>query len=328
MLVALTLPLWFTATASAAPAQLHYQKYCASCHGDDGDGRGRAGASFQPPATNFRAPANAARLTRDYLIRVIAEGKPGTAMVGYARRLDERERAALADFLLTRFIRSPSSRQGAVSPGRHLYMEHCAVCHGDEGNVAVWARNGLQPLPRDFTRPEAREELSLERMITSVTHGRPGTAMMPFQRRLTSEQIATVVDFIRAEFMGMAGEVSPPLAAMDKKEHEGLGYPAGLVGDVERGRRFYHENCFTCHGHEGDGKGPRAHFNVPAPRNFLSPESRARFGRARLFVAIAEGKRGTVMPAWNKVLSDQQIADVAEYVYRAFIRDEVKKKAP
>ena len=43
-----------------------------------------------------------------------------------------------------------------------------------------------------------------------------------------------------------------------------------------------------------------------------------------LYKAIAEGTRGTEMPAWDKVLNPQEIADVAEYVYAAFIRPEQK----
>jgi mono/diheme cytochrome c family protein len=39
-----------------------------------------------------------------------------------------------------------------------------------------------------------------------------------------------------------------------------------------------------------------------------------------LFAAVAHGRNGTEMPAWNKVLDDQQIADVAEYVFVSFIQ--------
>jgi mono/diheme cytochrome c family protein len=38
-----------------------------------------------------------------------------------------------------------------------------------------------------------------------------------------------------------------------------------------------------------------------------------------LFAAVGNGRNGTEMPAWNKVLNDQQIADVSEYVFQSFI---------
>ena len=78
-------------------------------------------------------------------------------------------------------------------------------------------------------------------------------------------------------------------------------------------------NCFTCHGVTGEGNGPRASFNIPRPRNFTSEESRRVFNRERLFKSISNGKVGTVMPAWARVLTPQQIANVAEFVFQAFI---------
>ena len=98
-----------------------------------------------------------------------------------------------------------------------------------------------------------------------------------------------------------------------------LPFPKGLVGDAAKGKQFFNNNCATCHGVKGNGEGPRAFFNYPKPRNFLTPESHALFNRPTLFRSITNGKPGTVMPAWGKVLSDQEIANVAEHVFRQFI---------
>jgi mono/diheme cytochrome c family protein len=57
-------------------------------------------------------------------------------------------------------------------------------------------------------------------------------------------------------------------------------------------------------------------------RRFLSADARATLNRPALYAGIASGKAGTEMPAWDKVLRDQQIADVAEFVFREFIRNE------
>lgn len=120
-------------------------------------------------------------------------------------------------------------------------------------------------------------------------------------------------------------------------------FPGGLEGDFESGRDIYMRNCSACHGVRGDGLGPRSHFIQPKPRNFLHVETRNMLNRPALFRAIGIGKPGTVMPAWSKVLSAQQLADVAEFVYQDFIHpnpDEIeaqpevegetpdKKKAP
>ena len=53
--------------------------------------------------------------------------------------------------------------------------------------------------------------------------------------------------------------------------------------------------------------------------DFLQADNRARLNRPVLFNAISRGVPGREMPAWSKVMNEQQIADVTEYVYQAFI---------
>jgi mono/diheme cytochrome c family protein len=98
-----------------------------------------------------------------------------------------------------------------------------------------------------------------------------------------------------------------------------LPMPLGLKGDPAKGGVFFMSNCFTCHGIAGDGNGPRAYFITPPPRNFLLDTSRQRLNRPVLFEAITNGRLGTNMPAWGKVLNNQEVADVAEFVFQHFI---------
>lgn len=99
-----------------------------------------------------------------------------------------------------------------------------------------------------------------------------------------------------------------------------LPMPKGLKGDIEKGRDFYMQNCFTCHGVTGAGDGPRAYFINPPPRDFLLETSRQNLNRPTLFEAITNGRTASEMPAWGKVLNEQEIANVAEYVFQSFIR--------
>ncbi|MEO8343881.1 MAG: c-type cytochrome, partial [Gallionella sp.] len=89
-----------------------------------------------------------------------------------------------------------------ASRGGKLYMANCAMCHGETGTRATTGR--MQPPPRDFTLPAAAAELTRKRMITSVTNGRPGTAMMAYGTQLSRGDIEAIVDFIRAAFMSSA----------------------------------------------------------------------------------------------------------------------------
>lgn len=204
----------------------------------------------------------------------------------------------------------------AESDSLRIYQESCSVCHGDDGKGAVWGRNSLSTTPRDFTTEISRTELTRDRMIMSVTHGRPGTPMPGFGSQLEDEQVAAVVDYIRGRFM--TGAVQADTATDASGYHERQ-FPDGLTGNYERGRSLYFRNCIECHGSSGAGDGPRAYFIFPKPRNFLDPATQQILNRPRLFDGVADGVIGREMPAWSFVLEDQDIADVAEFVYREFI---------
>ncbi len=371
-----------------------YRQHCSACHGDKGDGKSRAQHGLRPAPRNFTTAAAWQELSRERMITSVTFGRPNTAMVGWQGRLDESQIAGVVDYVRSTFMRDPaladeaganlaasSSLLALSTPvssgrsGRTIYKRHCSACHGDKGNGATWTKNGLSPPPRDFTSAEAREYLTRERMITSVTYGRTGTAMMPFSSRLSADEIVTVVDYIRGDFMRVAGVAATTDATLDQddiaanphaaaphiRNHPGgettqgatpltadqhqapashkrpppppslvesdmtLQLPHGLVGDVAAGREFYMANCFTCHGVRGDGHGPRSSFITPRPRNFLGERARKTLNRPALFRAIAAGLPGTVMPSWSKVLNNQEIADVTEFVFQTFIQH--KKKA-
>lgn len=379
-----------------------YAENCSICHGDNGDGETRAKGSLRPPPRNFTTVNAALELNRERMLDSVINGRPGTGMMPHKDRLSMPEIEAVVDYIRANFMKFPSDKNSketkVIAAGEKIYSKHCSVCHGDKGTTAIWARSGLRPMPRDFTTAQARKELSKERMIASVTNGRPGTAMQPHKDKLSKKEIEQVVNYIRTSFMsgpvavesteqsqisahrnvpgmtgqrqghpgipgfnapsaggtttspmianrdphqrqnphqqqnphaGMPGMTSPgaggsamgPVASVDMKAP----MPKGLKGDANQGREFYMSNCFTCHGVKGDGNGPRAHFNTPRPRNFTSEASRRMLNRVRLFNSITNGKVGTVMPAWGKVLNDQQIANVAEFVFETFINAKDEK---
>ncbi len=373
-----------TAQHDAHYGQL-YKSHCSACHGEQGDGKSRAEFGLNPAPRNFTTQAAREELSRERMITSVTYGRPGTAMVGWGKRLTGDEIAGIVDYIRARFMQPESltdeeqAKQGLpdedqasieqpdthtdAHPGQQIYKDHCAVCHGEKGNGSTWTKTGLNPSPRDFTAAEARQQLSPERMITSVTYGRPGTAMMPFNTRLSEQQIASVVDYIRTTFMqgadagNGAAAMDDDYAAMPGFGHSphsaapaagqsfstgpmtstataaepadmSLPFPHGLAGDPEKGREFYSANCFTCHGLKGNGRGPRASFIYPPPRNFLAEKSRSRLNRPALYKAIYSGIPGTVMPSWGKVLNDQQIANVAEYVFDTFIQGERAARDP
>ncbi len=322
-----------------------YRNYCTVCHGDNGDGMTRVRRGLNPPPRDFTTRLAKAELTRERMISSVSNGRPGTAMMSFSSRLTPVEIEQVVGFVRDAFMVADDVQLDAAMVtaelGKNIYTSNCAVCHGDDGNGAMWTKTSLNPPPRDFTTLQAIEDLSRERMVSSVTHGRPGTAMMSFATRLSRQEIEAVVDYVRSSFVGRATEVkeqaipgpprhghaatASPSAKPDREivaADMSLPFSDGLVGDLGAGREFYMNNCFTCHGEQGDGNGPRAGFIRPKPRNFVHPDSRRVLNRPALFHAISFGKQGTVMAAWNKVLDAQQIANVAEFVFQAFISPE------
>lgn len=209
-----------------------------------------------------------------------------------------------------------------------IYAESCSVCHGDDGRGAVWGQASLSVPPRNFRTAESRSELTRERMIASVVAGRPGTPMPGFGTQLDLQQISAVVDYIHENFMTPPENANPDVPGLPGNTAYGpIGGSAQKAapargdfdGDAARGAILYAANCVDCHGANGGGDGPRAYFIFPKPRNFHDPATREYLDRGNLFNGIKFGVVGKEMPAWGKVWSDEQIADVAEYVYRQFL---------
>lgn len=301
-----------------------YQEYCSVCHGDRGDGNSRASASLDPPPRNFTAANAATELSRERMILSVTHGRPGTAMSGWSSQLSANQIASIVDYVRQSFMNIDLSPE--LERGRRIYAKTCAVCHGDRGNGTMWASSNLHPAPRDFTATNSQSELSRERMFASVTNGRPGTAMSSFARQLSVSDIAAVVDYIRSAFMH-ASSTSAALRPDPLTTHDHVAgpldmhapLPNDLRGNFAKGKAFYLGNCATCHGAKGDGNGPRAYFINPRPRNFVAQASRTTLNRPAIYVAVAAGKRGSEMPAWKTVLTEQEIADVSEFVFRAYI---------
>jgi len=334
-------------TAGAAdPAEIasRYSDLCSVCHGDRGQGAMHAQQGMIPAPRNFTDPAFASTMTREYMIDVIQNGKPGTAMIAWKSTINAEETAELADYIIDNFAAS-SSEPGNVaehesksvkSEAALTYQESCSVCHGDDGKGAVWGQQSLAMPPRDFTTDAARRELTRDRMIVSVTFGRPGSPMPGFDTQLNSDQVEAIVDYIRARFMlpetgnvsGIStspggGQTGNPVASGIYHEQP---YPDGLNGNFARGRAFYMANCVTCHGADGTGDGPRAYFIFPRPRNFLEQATQEILNRPTLFRGIKTGVIGREMPAWGKVMDDQSIVDISEYVYLEFIRKDTVRQ--
>lgn len=308
------------------PAAL-FHNYCSVCHGDRGNGNSKAINSLNPPPRDFTAYA----LPRDYIIQIVAKGKPNTAMVGWDTQLSQQEVELVSDYVLQRFMALASDPK--LKRGKIVYAEKCMVCHGERGQG-----NPQHPVGRlaaDLSTPAARERLTRARMIDVTTNGLSATGMLSFRDSLKKSDIQAVVDYMIAGILlpemkisgtdAHAGRTAAPVGGATPGADPAQVFPDGLKGDARLGRTFYDANCATCHGLKGDGQGPRAYFINPRPVAFTSDKSRAALSRPVIYSLVAAGKLGTEMPAWRQVLTPQEIANVSEYVFQAFVQPAAKR---
>lgn len=84
---------------------------------------------------------------------------------------------------------------------------------------------------------------------------------------------------------------------------------------IEQGKAVYNGKggCVTCHGIDGDGKGPGAVNMNPSPRNFQHHGFWRHRTEGEVFWAIKYGSPGTAMIAFGSVLSDKEIWALIQY---------------
>lgn len=83
-------------------------------------------------------------------------------------------------------------------------------------------------------------------------------------------------------------------------------------GDVQAGKRIFSANCISCHGKNGNGKGPLAVGLSPPPADFTDPDFWN--GKTDSFlIHVIQNGLGS-MPSWSDSLTPQNIEDVLSYI--------------
>ena len=241
--LALRLALGLATVSAAVPAAAQtggeehpgkpvYDKWCAGCHGVEGDGLGPAADWMLPQPRDFtdaqyqiRSTPSGALPTDADILRVIDDGMPGTAMPGWESRLSSRERNDLVGYLKTfsRFFTmedapdpievsgAPRGSAEALEEGARLYQEmECWKCHGEAGRgdgASAPTQSDERNLP---IRPADLTESwtfngggSLEAIYTRLRTGMDGTPMPSYADLvdagvLTDEQLWQLAMHVRS----------------------------------------------------------------------------------------------------------------------------------
>lgn len=193
---------------------------------------------------------------------------------------------------------------------KERFSLYCSVCHGDRGDGASHAQQGLVPPPRDFTDPAFGSAITRERLVAAITNGVPGTAMVAWQTELSAAEISELADYILQNFIAAPAAVPATMASR------------APTGDNEA-ELIYRESCSVCHGDDGKGAVWGQNSLSTTPRNFTTEQASAELTRDRMIISVTHGRPGTPMPGFGTQLSDQQVAEVVDY-----IRDRFMTSAP
>lgn len=174
----------------------------------------------------------------------------------------------------------------AAKSGEQLIAERaCVACHklGDKDG-------GIAP------------DLSFEGLLKDekwmVAHFKDPRSLVP-------DSIMPTFVFSDSEFNAM----SSYLASLNKPP------------SVNSPQEIYQNLCMRCHGEKGDGHGMIATYLDPYPRDFTNIGFMNSKTEERFVNSIKNGIGGTSMPAWGKVLNDDQIKGVLAYINQNFTKD-------
>ena len=81
---------------------------------------------------------------------------------------------------------------------------------------------------------------------------------------------------------------------------------AGDAAAIAAGAAVFRDNCASCHGLRGDGRGPAATGLTPAPARFRGSDLLGHHSDAYLFYRISAGKPGTAMPSFHGALGEDE----------------------
>ena len=192
--------------------------------------------------------------------------------------------------------------------GAVVYRQHCAACHGTNGDgngpASVW----LYPKPRNFSAGSFKIQSTPagalptdEDLFQTITRGMPGSSMPSFtylnekDRRDAVQYVKYLTAVIEGgkrvnkfEEAAKSGQLGKPIVVPPE--------PADGVESLALGKEvFARAGCVTCHGETGAGDGPSAAtlkdaLGIPAkPRDFNTGAFRGGHTGRDLYLRIENG---------------------------------------
>ena len=215
----------------------------------------------------------------------------------------------------------PAIDEAMRTRGTALFTRYCVTCHGERGDGTGPTASQLMERPANFTlgiyelRTTEHEALPTDQdLFRTITEGVHGTAMPPWFALPERDRWALVAHLKTLSKDFADDEAPPPIEV----QHA----PAATPDRIAHGAQLYSTGgCASCHGASGHGDGPAASSLVFKTGEPAKPRDLrlGRFHRSTrledIYLTIVTGLDGTPMASFAKVMSPDELWDVALYVH-------------
>ncbi len=227
ILIMVMIGFWPVLAFSADQGKMIYDRWCAQCHGTQGDGKGYAADFVFPRPRDFTKGTYKFRSTPsddppadEDIIRSIRNGNLGTSMPPW-KRLSDEEVKALVDYLKKfspdtfttkttpiKIGKPPAGEDQLIKQGKKRYeTAKCWECHGKEGRgdgQKGWQEKfkddwGNPAIPTDQTSPwEYRNGSDVQDIYRTITVGIGGTPMTSYGDTVPEEQRWALAYYVKS----------------------------------------------------------------------------------------------------------------------------------
>ena len=232
---------------------------------------------------------------------------------------------------------APHPAAAAIDPGSrgaHLYLRHCAVCHGADGEADTLAAGLLMPRPTAFRHGLFKLVSSKNGMpsdddlVATLRRGMPGSTMMAWDW-LPEADLRALADTVRAlavsgrttaieRTAAVTGQTLAPSQARALAEQQlrpGDPVETGVARPVDAallavGEGLFQRHCASCHG--ADGRGLPGADEWPTdgtwlrPRDFTAGYLRGGATHRELAFRIRAGMPGAHMPPVDLAIAETE----------------------
>lgn len=191
-----------------------------------------------------------------------------------------------------------------IAAGKEIFTTTCASCHGQGGEGGI----GAKLIDAEWIHGGKPEQIQ-----HTITNGVIEKGMPAWGPVLGPEKVAQVAAFVVDLHAKSGAGFAEPSAAAEEPAPTAL--PDADADPLVAGEQIWNQYCVACHGPEGEG-------TVTAP-SLVDDEWLHGSDMDQIVHTITNGVEGKAMVAWEPVLGEAGVKQVATYVHhRAFGDDE------